>query len=78
MSQCKHLPARRFIFHVCFKHHILLFKELCVPLSATSQLLLFVHMGKFFVKMELQEMDAPLAPPVCLQDLPALLFIPVS
>jgi len=53
-------------------------KELCVPQSATSQLLLFVHMGKFFVKMELQEMDAPLAPPVCLQDLLALLFIPVS
>ena len=61
-----------------FKHHILLFQELCVPRSATSQLLLCVHMEKFCVRMEPQEMAAPLAPPVCLQDLLAPLFIPVS
>ena len=60
------------------KDHILLFRELCVPQCVTSQLLLCVHMEKFCVKMELQEMDAPLAPPVCLQDLLALLCIPVS
>ena len=60
------------------KPHILLFQELCVPRSATSQLLLCVHMEKFCVKMEPQGMAAPLAPPVCLQDLLALLFIPVS
>ena len=61
-----------------FKHHILLFQELCVPQCVTSQLLLCVHMGKFCVRMEPQEMAAPLAPPVCLQDLLAPLFIPVS
>ena len=60
------------------KDHILLFQELCVPQSVTSQLLLCVHMEKFCVKMEPQEMAAPLAPPVCLQDLLALLSIPVS
>ena len=60
------------------KPHILLFQELCVPQSVTSQLLLCVHMGKFCVKMEPQEMDAPLAPPVCQQGLLALLCIPVS
>ena len=61
-----------------FKHHILLFQELCVPQSVTSQLLLCVHMEKFCVRMEPQEMDAPLAPPVCLQGLLAPLSIPVS
>ena len=60
------------------KDHILLFQELCVHQCVTSQLLLCVHMGKFCVRMEPQEMAAPSAPLVCLQDLLALLFIPVS